>query len=291
MMLTETRSSAGRHPAARRVEPREELPRLVIAGGAGRLGSAIVRGARERGYPLAAIIGRPSRPRASARRTDPEGDEVPVLPSTQLALALSSADIYVGASTSAAELANLPVAASHGVPAVIATTGLDAAAQRALDEASRAIPIVADANFSIGAHLLFRVASALGRLPEGFDLSISEVHRAGKRDRPSGTSQVLARALGSSGISGWEEAHGARTAGRVEIASLRAGDVPGQHALWVAGPHELLRVEHWAFGREAFVDGILASCLWLRGGERAERAPGIYSLDDVLRIAPPRGRP
>ena len=290
-MVTETSPrSAPAWGRPREVPDPEPRPRLVVAGGMGRLGSAIVTGARGRGFPVVALIGGPARARVDrdaweeSRRGNP-----PILPCSQIGLALGGADVYIGASTPTGERTNLPAVAAHGVPAVVATTGLDGDAARVLQEVARSVPVVVDANFSVGAHLLQRLARAIGPLPPGYDLTISEYHRRGKRDRPSGTAVDLARALEGSGAPAWGPAEGRRTPGRVEIASMRGGETPGQHTLWVAGPHEMLRFEHWAFGREAFVGGILAASAWLADSRERGVLPGLYSLDDVLALPPAVG--
>ncbi|MDE1819469.1 MAG: hypothetical protein KGJ23_00345 [Euryarchaeota archaeon] len=265
--------------------PPQPLPRLVIAGGTGRLGSALVRSALGAGFPVTAVITGPraGSTRAPVDRWGPGSSQLPLLPPSELTHALERADLFVSAATPAAEATNLPAVASRRIPAVIATTGLEGTpAEEALDLIAQVVPLVVDSNFSVGAHLLFRAASSLGPLPEAYDLSITETHRRGKRDCPSGTARTLAAALAPSGVRGWAPATGERHDGCVEIASLRAGDVPGIHTLQVAGYHEVLRFEHVAFGREAFADGILEAARWLHAPLSGPRAPGRYGLEDVL---------
>jgi 4-hydroxy-tetrahydrodipicolinate reductase len=263
------------------------LPRLAVLGGTGRLGSAVVRGAQAAGFPVAAIVGGPNRRRSRSFPADVE--ELPLFAAVDLALALAGTDVIVSATTAAAEELNIPRWGEYSLPAVVATTGLSPRTLRALRDASTRAPIVADTNFSLGVQILTQLARALGPLPDGFDLSISETHRRSKRDHPSGTAQALVASLSGTGALGWSEASGVREPGRVEIASLRGGDVPGQHTLWVSGPHEVVRIEHWAFGREAFVDGILAAARWLAPARGPPPRPGLYSLRDVLSAPRPEG--
>jgi len=256
-------------------------PRLVVAGVTGRLGSAFLRRAIERGCPIVGGIRAPQRaasapplPPSFASTTSAFGPDV--LPEL-----LRRADVYVSATNAGAERQNLPVVAGLGVPAVVATTGLTSPSADWLESLARRIPIVADANFSIGARLLRRAVASLGPLPEGFDVSIVETHRREKLDHPSATAQVLAGELAGLGLHGWEPADGRRHPGLVEIASLRGGETPGIHTVQVMGRLELLRFEHVAYGREAFADGMLAAALWIHR-RRGDLPPGLYSLDDVL---------
>jgi 4-hydroxy-tetrahydrodipicolinate reductase len=192
---------------------------------------------------------------------------------------LRGADIYVSATTAAAERENLPVVAAHAVAAVVATTGLARPSSDWLQAVAARIPLVVEANFSVGARLLRRAVATLEPLPEGFDVSIIESHRREKLDHPSATAQALAAEL--RGAKGWAPAAGRRSEGLVEIASVRGGETPGIHTVQLMGRHEVLRLEHIAYGREAFADGMLASALWLyRRG--SDLSPGLYSLDDVL---------
>jgi 4-hydroxy-tetrahydrodipicolinate reductase len=161
----------------------------------------------------------------------------------------------------------------------VATTGLANPSADWLQSLAQRIPIVVDANFSIGARLLRRAVAALGPLPSGFDVSIIETHRRDKLDHPSATAQVLAGGL--AGVDGWGPADGRRQSGLVEIASVRGGETPGVHTVQVMGPLELLRFEHIAYGREAFADGMLAAARWVHR-RRGDLPPGLYSLDDVL---------
>jgi 4-hydroxy-tetrahydrodipicolinate reductase len=252
---------------------------LVVAGVTGRLGGAFLRRAVARECP---IVGGIRSPRATAPRgTSTSVADLSALGPQALPELLRRADVYVSATTASAERENLPVVAELGIPAVVATTGLSSPSSDWLQTIARRIPLVVDANFSIGARLLRRAVAALGPLPAGFDISIVETHRREKLDHPSATARVLADELREAYPQGWEEAGGQRRPGVVEVSSLRGGETPGIHMVQVMGPLELLRFEHIAYGRDAFADGMLASAFWLYR-LRDELAPGLYSLDDVL---------
>lgn len=268
-------------PPADKTRPRsgvQRLPRLLIAGAEGRLGSAIVRLAVAQGYPVTAGLVRERRTIRIPRRTP---GSVRLAGPSELPELLSGSDVFVSATTPEAERRNLPEAARRSVPAIVATSGLRGDRERWFRAVTRRIPVVHDANFSEGIHLLRKVVRSLGRLPEGYDVSLIETHRAGKRDAPSATAKAIAGDLAAIGLTGWEPVGRPRRANRAQIASLRGGETPGIHTVQIEGPRELLRLEHLAYGREAFAEGILASAKWLHQRRRTIR-PGLYSLDDVL---------
>jgi 4-hydroxy-tetrahydrodipicolinate reductase len=119
-------------------------------------------------------------------------------------------------------------------------------------------------------------------LPKSFDFSVTEIHHSGKVDAPSGTAlkigEIITAARGYT-----ETVHGRsgiskRKATELEINAMRGGGVPGVHAIFAFGPHEMLKLEHTAFSRSAFATGALLAAEWVS----ANREPGIYSMLDVL---------
>ncbi|EQD66849.1 dihydrodipicolinate reductase, partial [mine drainage metagenome] len=234
MITTDPSSRTGPSDPSADVDLR---PRLIVAGATGRLGTALVAEAARLGFPIVGGIGRTPSTIASVR-----GDgTIPILPLSGLPTLLGQGQVYLSAMTPEAEIAALPQVAQAGLPAVVATTGIGDEGNHVVRCAARTIPIVVEANFSIGAQLLFRLLRALGPLPAEYDLSLTEVHRREKRDHPSATAVAVAEALAASGVERWEEAQGRRTPGTLEIASVRAGDSPGTHTVLIAGPHESLR--------------------------------------------------
>lgn len=243
----------------------------------GRLGRALVEEAARQQLPMIGGL----RARATAPLPPQLSAELRVAGPDRLEELLEGADVLLSATTPEAERTNLPVAARRGIPCVVATTGLGTPAPEWLFEAARRVPLVVDSNFSLGVAWLRRALRSLGPLPEGYDVSIVETHRRGKADHPSGTALSLLPELGGAGYSGWAAADGRRRDGVLEMASLRAGDVPGLHQVQLAGPHELLRFEHVAFGRSAFAAGMITAARALHR-ERHELRPGLYRLDDLL---------
>ena len=124
---------------------------------------------------------------------------------------LARADVYLTATTPDAERANLPIVAGAHVPSVVATTGLGSPLPTWLTRCADRIPIVLDANFSMGMAILRAAVRSIGPLPEGFDVSIVEAHRREKSDHPSGTARSLATDLSGSDVRSWRSASGRRT--------------------------------------------------------------------------------
>ena len=180
-------------------------------------------------------------------------------------------------------------AAANGLAYVIGTTGLTADEQKVVDAAAKKIPVVQSGNYSLGVNLLLelvkKAAQVLG--PE-YDIEVTEMHHRHKKDAPSGTALMLARAaaqgrgMGEEGRSvdftyGRHGDIGERPVGEIAIHALRGGSVVGDHTVMFAGDVERVELTHKAQGREAFAAGALKALQWAAG-----RAPGLYTMRDVL---------
>ena len=157
---------------------------------------------------------------------------------------------------------------------LVGATGFDAATRGTLETAARTIPVLIAPNTSIGVavmtHLLEVAARALGG---GYDAEISEVHHRMKRDAPSGTAlawgEAIARARGADlkqlAVFDRQGNTGARVPGSIGFASLRTGDVVGEHTAVLAADGERLELTHRAQDRMVFARGALAAAAWLLG--------------------------
>jgi 4-hydroxy-tetrahydrodipicolinate reductase len=194
-------------------------------------------------------------------------------------------DVVVDFSSHAGFDAALAHCIAQNVALVSGTTGLDASQRNALVEAARTIPVLHAANFSLGVALLTRlVREAAARLPD-WDLEILETHHARKVDAPSGTALALGYAAAEARGKSFDEVAvlsregriGARPAGAIGFASLRAGDVIGEHTAMFATAGERLELSHRATDRTIFARGALAAAAWIAG-----KPPGAYTVDDVI---------
>jgi 4-hydroxy-tetrahydrodipicolinate reductase len=262
----------------------EGRPRIVLSGATGRLGRAFAEVALERGWSIAGALAGP-RSLARGRRLSEfgvVGATVPVVSADRLPELLRSSDVYVACAPAGAEVELLREVAHARRPVVLATTGFTSAQEATLDTYAQEIPILRESNFSLG---LYWTRSALARArpwPEGFDRAILEAHRRGKRDRPSGTARTLAEDLGAPSAGGPDPPLPSTDPGWTEVQSLRVGELPGIHQVWLASASELIRVEHLVLDRRAFGAGMAEGVRWL-ATEGAGLAPGWYGLADALR--------
>jgi 4-hydroxy-tetrahydrodipicolinate reductase len=177
-------------------------------------------------------------------------------------------------------------AAAEGIPYVIGTTGLTDGEQKAVADAAKKIPVVQSGNYSLGVNLLMalvrKAAAVLG--PE-YDVEITEMHHRHKKDAPSGTALMLAKAaatgrgidLEQHAIYGRRGITGERPVDEIAVHALRGGSVVGDHSVMFAGELERVELVHRAQDRAAFAAGALKALVWAKG-----RAPGIYTMADVL---------
>lgn len=182
-------------------------------------------------------------------------------------------DVVVDFSLPRASLALLDALPS-GLPLVLGTTGFDAAGLAAIERHARTRPIVFAANYSAGVtvalELLARAAGALG---EGYDIEISEAHHKHKIDAPSGTALAMGRAVaGARGralddvaVYAREGITGPRPDGAIGFATVRAGEIVGEHSVLFAGEGERLEIRHAADDRATFARGAVRAAVWLAG--------------------------
>jgi 4-hydroxy-tetrahydrodipicolinate reductase len=207
--------------------------------------------------------------------------------------ALRVADVLIDFTRPAGTLAHAAACAHHGVAVVVGTTGLDAAQKDALAAYARTVPIVFAPNMSVGvvvlADLVERAARALG---PAFDVEVVEMHHRLKVDAPSGTALQLGQAAASgagvdfaAGAVYAREGHtGERKAGTIGFATLRGGDVVGEHTVVFAGTGERVELTHRATSRQNFAAGALRAARFVVA-KRGDRTVGLYDMRDVLGLS------
>ncbi|MDH5795008.1 MAG: 4-hydroxy-tetrahydrodipicolinate reductase [Candidatus Bathyarchaeota archaeon] len=259
--------------------------KICVAGAAGRMGRTLIEEAVARGFTIAGAIEASGNP-LSGRTLREAGicdSEVKILDPSRLSQAVEDADVYMTFTTPEAEVSNLPVVAGLGKRIVMGTTGHSEEQMRRIREAvAKKVPAVFSPNYAMGVNVMFKLTKTLALLPSDYDFSITEVHHTGKKDAPSGTAKKLgglvSEARGYSKVVHGREGLSARRPDELEVLSIRAGGVPGVHDLIIAGPHEMIRVEHTAFSRRVFAQGAVYAAEWIC----KQTKPGIYSMDDVL---------
>jgi len=200
--------------------------------------------------------------------------------------AFAGAAVVVDFALAEAAEAIIGYCAGHGVPLVTGVTGRSQSQEAKLIDAAARIPVVAAANMSVGVNLILSLARRAAAVLPDYDAEIIEAHHRHKIDAPSGTALAIGRAVGE-GRDGAPETEigrrpgdGARRPGAVGYASIRAGDIVGEHTLMLAGPGERIELTHRVTDRAAFAAGALLAAAWVVG-----QPPGLYGMDRVLENA------
>lgn len=259
---------------------------IAVIGASGRMGIELIRAALDE--PDLKVSGGLVADDSPSRGVDLGGlagrQSIAISASNEAEMALEGADVVVDFSLPVATDAVLAACVSRRLPVVIGTTGLTDRQRSALEYSATQIPVLYSANMSVGLNLLRRLISGAASVLGGdYDAEILDIHHRHKRDAPSGSALELGAAViegrGSPGAAeiGRRPGDGARGPGAVGYASLRGGDVVGEHTVYLAGPGERLELTHRVTDRAAFAQGALRAARWLAG-----RGPGLYDMDDVL---------
>ncbi len=195
-------------------------------------------------------------------------------------------DVAIDFTLPIAMMSNLSRCVTLGKAMVIGTTGLNDMEKQQLQQAAKHIPIVFAANFSVGVNLLIKLAQQTAQvMGHSADIEITETHHRFKKDAPSGTAMALGEAIADTlgrdlsqcAVYGREGDTGERNHETIGFATIRAGDVVGDHTVLFADLGERLELTHKASSRLTFAKGAVHAAKWVMG-----RPPGLYSMQDVL---------
>lgn len=267
------------------------MRRIAVMGAAGRMGKTLIDAVQQRS-PLCGLTAAIVRPGSSLIDAD-AGELVSLgrlgVPlSANLQAVADDFDVLIDFTLPDVMLKNLEICRQSGKAMVIGTTGLSLVQKQLLAEAGRDIPIVFAANFSVGVNLSLKLLDMAARvMGEDADIEIIEAHHRHKIDAPSGTAlrmgEVIADALGRDlqkvAVYGREGHTGARERETIGFATVRGGDVVGDHTVLFATEGERLEITHKASSRMTFAKGAVRAALWLEG-----REPGLYDMQDVLEL-------
>ncbi len=204
----------------------------------------------------------------------------------ELAAQVDRFDLLIDFTRPAATLAHLALCRSAGKAMVIGTTGLSAEQKAEVAASAAQIPIVFAPNMSVGVNLCFKLLELAARtLGDSVDIEILEAHHRHKVDAPSGTALamgqvvagILGRDLAQCAVYGREGVTGERARSTIGFATLRAGDIVGDHTVLFADDGERIEITHRASSRMTFAKGAARAAAWLAG-----RPPGLYDMQDVL---------
>ncbi len=261
---------------------------IVITGATGRMGRQLVTLVHQTdGLTLA---GATTRPGSSLLGTDVGLmcglGETGVLVSADLGDIQQPVDAVIDFTTPEATEAHLQACVERHWPLVIGTTGLNDAQKEAVKQAGAVIPVVFAPNMSVGINVLLSLVEKTARTLGGdYDVEITEMHHRHKVDAPSGTALALGEAaargldrdLSDCAVYGREGAEGPRDRNTIGFATLRGGDVVGEHTVIYAGDGERIEIGHKASSRTTFASGAIRAVQWLNG-----KPAGYYTMRDVL---------
>ena len=230
--------------------------RVLIHGASGRMGQALLRLAAGReDLTIAAAVARPPIDGGLSGKPFHPRDQLDSVPDF---------DVAVDFTLPAGFDAILEACAARGAAFVSGTTGLDPQQRTRLQEVSARIPVLWAANFSLGVAVLEDLVERAAAALQTWDCDIVESHHSRKLDAPSGTALALGAAAQRGGAD-------------PRYASLRAGDIVGEHLVQFAGAGERIELIHRASNRDIFAQGALHAAVRIAG-----RAPGDYRLRDLL---------
>lgn len=209
-----------------------------------------------------------------------------LLTTSDLAQIRDNVDVLIDFTLPQALMHNLEVCQQMNKPVVIGTTGLNSQQKELINQAAKHIPIVFSANMSIGVNLMFNLVRQAARvMGETADIEIWEAHHRFKRDAPSGTAVAigeeiadeLGRDLGKDAIYGREGDTGERQHNTIGFATMRGGDIVGEHTAMFAELGERIEITHRASSRLTFAKGAVKAASWL-----AKQEVGLYDMQQVL---------
>lgn len=260
---------------------------IAIAGASGRMGRTLIDAVQAAAdCRLAGALDVPGSPALGVDPLAASGGRSGLAITADLRAGLHGADVLIDFTRPAGTLAHLAVCRELGVRAVIGTTGFSDAERAQIAEHARHLGIVMAPNMSLGVNVVLKLLDVAARaLGEGYDVEVIEAHHRHKVDAPSGTAlamgQVVADALGrdlkACAVYGREGLTGERDPATIGFATVRGGDIVGDHTVLFAGTGERIEITHRAASRATYAQGSLRAARFLAG-----RGPGLYGMADVL---------
>jgi 4-hydroxy-tetrahydrodipicolinate reductase len=212
--------------------------------------------------------------------------KIGVLTSDDIASALDQFDVLIDFTLPEPTLETAKLLAARGKALVVGTTGFSDAQKQSLYDYAKQGPLCLAANFSTGVNLSLKLLHMAAKvMGEHCDIEIVEAHHRHKVDAPSGTALVmgeavadaLGRNLSDVAVYGRQGITGERDRDTIGFATVRGGDVVGEHTVMFLADGERLEITHKASSRMCFANGAVRSAIWLAG-----QAAGNYSMNDIL---------
>jgi 4-hydroxy-tetrahydrodipicolinate reductase len=263
------------------------MMKIAIAGATGRMGKMLIEAVLNcADAELVGTLEHESCPLLGEDAGAFLGKKTGVAITSDIAKALSGAEFLIDFTRPEGTMAHLAVAQKTGSKMIIGTTGLSPEQIDSLKKASTSLAIVFAPNMSVGVNATFKLLEIAAKmLNEGYDIEIVEAHHRHKVDAPSGTAlrmgEVIADALGEKlddvAVYAREGHTGERKAGSIGFATIRGGDIVGDHTVLFAGEGERIEISHKSSSRQSYAQGSLRAARFLQG-----QNSGLYDMQDVL---------
>ncbi len=260
---------------------------VCVAGSGGRMGRTLIELLRQSNdLQLSGALEMSGSPVLGRDAGEAIGVTTGVAITDNVASALKPNDVLIDFTRPDGTLEYMKVCRATKSKLVIGTTGFTERQKQIISEASRDIAIVFAPNMSVGVNVCLKLLDMAARvLSEGYDIEIVEAHHRHKVDAPSGTAlrmgEVVAKALGRDlqqcAVYGREGVTGERDPSTIGFATMRGGDIVGDHTVMFAGIGERIEISHKASSRATFAQGALRAARFLAG-----RSTGLYDMQDVL---------
>ncbi|EPA0496091.1 4-hydroxy-tetrahydrodipicolinate reductase [Vibrio parahaemolyticus] len=266
------------------------MVRIAIAGAAGRMGRNLVKASHIN--PDASVTAGSERPESSLVGVDigelcGEG-KFDVFLTDDLEKEVDNFDVVIDFTAPVSTLANLELCKQHGKSIVIGTTGFSEEERALIDAVAKHVPVVMAPNYSVGVNLVFKLLEKAAKVMGDYcDVEIVEAHHRHKVDAPSGTAigmgEAIAGAMGNKlsdvAVYAREGITGERTKDEIGFATIRAGDIVGEHTAMFADIGERVEITHKATDRMTFANGAVKAAVWLHS-----KPAGFYTMTDVLSL-------
>jgi 4-hydroxy-tetrahydrodipicolinate reductase len=263
------------------------MMKIAIAGATGRMGKMLIEAVLNGSdTELVGALEHDACPQLGEDAGAFLGKKTGVVITSDIAKALGNAQFLIDFTRPEATMAYLEVAQKTGSKMIIGTTGLSPEQIDALKIASKNLAIVFSPNMSVGVNATFKLLEIAAKmLNEGYDIEIVEAHHRHKVDAPSGTAlkmgEVIAQALGEKlddvAVYAREGHTGERKSGSIGFATIRGGDIVGDHTVLFAGEGERIEISHKSSSRQSYAQGSLRAMRFLQS-----QNSGLYDMQDVL---------
>lgn len=263
------------------------INRIAIAGASGRMGRMLIEEIRSApDCELTGALDVPASPNMGSDATAFLGYVSGVSITSDLVSGLKGSNTLIDFTRPEGTLNHIRVCRDFGVNAVIGTTGFSDAQKAEIEEAARDIAIVMAPNMSVGVNVTLKLLEMAAKaLSTGYDIEVIEAHHRHKIDAPSGTAlkmgEVIAQALGRNlkecAVYAREGITGERDPSSIGFATVRGGDIVGDHTVLFAGIGERIEVTHKSSSRATYAQGSLRAARFLHG-----KKTGLFDMFDVL---------